>query len=71
MDAVGVVLMGVGVFLAYSAVKNEHPWTAFLSVLGKSTATTDSAKTAAGLAKAAKAPTPSTTNNPLAGGGNL
>jgi hypothetical protein len=40
MDAVGIVLMGAGAFLAYSAVKGIHPWTAFLSVLKATTAAT-------------------------------
>jgi hypothetical protein len=33
MDALGVLLMGVGGFLLYASIKDEHPWTLFTSVL--------------------------------------
>ena len=33
MDALGVILMGAGSFLVYSAVKGQHPWSLFLDAL--------------------------------------
>ena len=33
MDALGVILMGAGSFLVYSAVKGQHPWSMFLDAL--------------------------------------
>lgn len=37
MDALGILMIGAGGFLVYAAVKGEHPWTLFTSVLTSST----------------------------------
>lgn len=33
MDAVGVVLIGVGGWLLYAAYKNEHPWDQLMQII--------------------------------------
>lgn len=33
MDALGVVMMSAGAFLVYAAVKGEHPWTMFQTII--------------------------------------
>ena len=38
MDALGVFMMGAGAYLVYAAVKDEHPWTMFQSLLGSTQA---------------------------------
>jgi len=34
VDAIGIIMMGAGVFIMYAAYKNAHPITVFQSVLG-------------------------------------
>lgn len=32
MDAIGYMGIGIGGYIMYAAVKNEHPWQAFLQI---------------------------------------